>query len=159
MQKIVTNIWYSGDGEEAVEFYLSLFSDAEVTGTVPYMEGDPHGTAGKAMIVNFELAGQSFTAINGDDSAKHDHAMSLQINCDDQAEVDRIWEAMLSGGGREIECGWIADKWGVNWQVWPTEAERYLGGPDKEGAMRATQAMYKMKKIEVQGLKEAYEGD
>jgi predicted 3-demethylubiquinone-9 3-methyltransferase (glyoxalase superfamily) len=108
--------------------------------------------------VNFDLAGQSFTAINGDDSAKHDHAMSLLINCDSQDEVDRLWDAFLANGGSEIQCGWIADKWGVNWQVWPTEADRYVGGPDKESAVRAVKAMYAMKKIDLQALKDAYEG-
>lgn len=157
MQKIVTNIWYNGDAEEAVAFYVSLFPGAKATGTVPYVE-DAHGTPGKVMIANFEIGGQSFTAINGDDSAEHDHAMSLLVNCDDQAEVDRLWEAILAGGGREIECGWIADKWGVNWQIWPAEADGYVGGPDKEAAVRATQAMYKMKKIDLQGIKDAYEG-
>jgi predicted 3-demethylubiquinone-9 3-methyltransferase (glyoxalase superfamily) len=157
MQKIVTNIWYTGDAEEAVDFYCSLFDDAKVTSTVPYIE-DAHGTPGEAMVVNFELAGQAFSAINGDDSAKHDHAMSLLINCDSQEEVDRLWEAFLNKGGTEIQCGWIADKWGVNWQVWPSEADRYLGGPDKEAAVRAVQAMYQMKKIDLQALRDAYEG-
>jgi len=158
MQKIVTNIWYTDNkAEEAAEFYASLFPDAKITGTIPYVE-DAHGTPGTAMVVNFTLAGQQFTGINGDDSAKHDHAMSLLINCEDQAEVDRLWDAILGGGGSEIQCGWIADQWGVNWQVWPTEADQYVGGPDKEGAVRAVQAMYAMKKIDLQGLKNAYEG-
>lgn len=157
MQKIVTNIWYNGDGEEAVEFYCSLFEDAKITGTLPYLE-DAHGVPGKVMVVNFEIAGQSFTAINGDDSAKHDHAMSLLVNCDSQAEIDRLWDAILAKGGKEIQCGWIADKWGVTWQIWSAEAERYVTGPDKEAAVRATQAMYEMKKIDLQGLKDAYEG-
>ena len=157
MQKIVTNIWYKGDAEEAVDFYCTLFDDAKVTATVPYVE-DAHGTPGEVMLVNFELAGQAFTAINGDDSAKHDHAMSLLINCDSQEEVDRLWEAFLAEGGSEIQCGWIADKWGVNWQVWPSEADRYVGGSDKEAAVRATQAMYEMKKIDLQAIKDAYEG-
>ncbi|WP_199035300.1 VOC family protein [Glycomyces salinus] len=157
MQKIVTNIWFDGDAEEAVDFYCSLFANAKVTGTIPYVE-DAHGTPGAAMVVDFELFGQSFTAINGDDSAKHDHAMSLLVNCESQEEVDRLWDAFLSGGGKEIECGWVSDKWGVNWQIWPTEAYRYVGGPDKEAAVRAIQAMYKMKKIDVQTMREAYEG-
>lgn len=158
MQKIVTNIWYQDNAaEEAVEWYLTLFDDAKVTSTVPYVE-DAHGKVGDAMVVNFDLAGQSFTAINGDDSAKHDHAMSLLINCDSQEEVDRLWDAFLANGGSEIQCGWIADKWGVNWQVWPTEADQYVGGPDKEAAVRAVNAMYAMKKIDLQGLKDAYEG-
>ena len=157
MQKIVTNIWYTGDAEEATEFYCSLFADAKVTDTVPYVE-DAHGTPGKVMLVNFEIAGQKFTAINGDDSAKHDHAMSLLVNCESQQEVDRYWEAILDRGGNEIQCGWIADKWGVNWQIWPSEADQYLGGADKEAAVRATEAMYKMKKIDLQAIKDAYEG-
>ncbi|THV30760.1 VOC family protein [Glycomyces paridis] len=156
-QKIVTNIWYEGDAEAAVDFYLTLFDDAKVTSTIPFIE-DAHGTPGQAMVVNFDLAGQSFTAINGDNSAKHDHAMSLLVNCEDQAEIDRFWDAILDGGGKEIQCGWIADKWGVNWQIWSTQADRYVGGEDKEGAVRAVNAMYAMKKIDLQALKDAYEG-
>ncbi|MEU5874306.1 VOC family protein [Glycomyces sp. NPDC047369] len=158
MQKIVTNIWYTdGAAQEAAEFYTSLFDDAKITGSIPFVE-DAHGKTGEAMVVNWELAGQQFTGINGDASAKHDHAMSLLVNCDDQAEIDRLWDAFLSNGGKEIECGWVADKWGVNWQVWSTEAEKYVGGPDKAGAERAVKAMYGMKKIDLQGLKDAYEG-
>ncbi|WP_112134901.1 VOC family protein [Glycomyces dulcitolivorans] len=158
MQKIVTNIWYAdGAAEAAAEFYTTLFEDAKITSTIPYVE-DAHGEVGTAMVVNFELAGQSFTGINGDDSAKHDHAMSLLVNTADQAETDRLWDAFLANGGKEIQCGWIADQWGVNWQVWPAEADRYVGGPDKDGAVRAVKAMYEMKKIDLQGLKDAYEG-
>lgn len=157
MQKIITNIWYGGDAEEAVDFYVSLFPDAEVTGTVPYAE-DTHGTPGKVMIVNFDLAGQAFTAINGDESAKHDHSMSLLVNCEGQEEVDRLWEAILTNGGSAIECGWIADKWGVNWQIWPSEADRYIGADDRETAARVAAAMYQMKKIDLHVLKDAYEG-
>ncbi|THV38452.1 VOC family protein [Glycomyces buryatensis] len=156
-QKITTNIWYNGDAEDAIEFYCTLFDDAKITDTAPYLE-DAHGEPGKTMIVNFEIAGQKFTAINGDDSAKHDHAMSLLVDCESQAEIDRLWDAILAKGGSEIQCGWIADKWGVNWQIWPGEADRYVMGPDKEGAVRATQAMYPMKKIDLQQLKDAYEG-
>ncbi|WP_030156675.1 VOC family protein [Glycomyces sp. NRRL B-16210] len=156
-QKIVTNLWYDGDAEAAVDFYLTLFADGKVTGTIPFVE-DAHGKVGEPMVVNFDLAGQAFTAINGDGSAKHDHAMSLLVNCEDQAEIDRLWSAILEGGGKEIECGWIADKWGVNWQIWSPEADAYVGGPDKEAALRAVKAMYGMKKIDLQGLKDAYEG-
>lgn len=156
MQKIVTNIWYDSEAEEAARFYCSLFKDAKILNTQTYTEAGP-GEPGSTLLVEFELAGQRFTGINGGGEFQHSHAMSLLINCEDQAEVDRIWEALLANGGQEIQCGWIADKWGVNWQVWPSEAEQLLQG-DPEAVLRATQAMYQMKKIDLQGMREAYEG-
>lgn len=154
MQKIVTNTWYDGDAEAAVDFYVSLFPDAAITGTVPYVE-DAHGAPGQTMVVDFELAGQAFTAIDGDDSTEHGHAMSPLVNCDGQEGVDRCWEAILADGGKEVECGWIAGKWGVHWRIRPSEADRCLGGEDEEAAVRAARAMCKMKKIDLQGLKDA----
>ncbi|GAB3227939.1 VOC family protein [Glycomyces halotolerans] len=155
MQKIVTNIWYDTEAEQAAEFYCSLFKDAKITATQPYSEAGP-GEPGSTMVVEFELAGQRFTGINGGGEFQHTHAMSLLVNCEDQAEVDRLWQGILDGGGSEIQCGWIADKWGVNWQIWPVEAEELLKG-EPEAVARATEAMYGMKKIDVQAMREAYE--
>ncbi|MCH7230051.1 VOC family protein [Glycomyces sp. L485] len=156
MQKIVTNIWYDTEAEEAARFYCSLFEDSKILRTQPYSEAGP-GEPGSTMVVEFELFGQRFTGINGGGEFQHSHAMSLLVNCDDQAEVDRLWEAILDKGGSEIQCGWVADKWGVNWQIWPAEADQMLKGP-AEAALRATKAMYAMKKIDLQAMRDAYDG-
>ncbi|WP_100444880.1 VOC family protein [Glycomyces xiaoerkulensis] len=156
MQKIVTNIWYDTDAEEAAEFYCSLFKDARITDVQKYTEAGP-GEPGSTLLVEFELSGQQFIGINGGGEFQHTHAMSLQVNCEDQAEVDRVWQAILDGGGREIQCGWIADKWGVNWQVVPVEVQELLKG-DSEAVSRATRAMFEMKKIDVRAMRKAYDG-
>lgn len=157
MQKIVTNLWYDTEAEEAAKFYCSLFPDAEITGIQRYTDSGPR-EAGSVMLVDFELAGQRFTAINGGGEYHYTHAMSLLVNCDDQAEVDRLWAALLADGGQEIECGWLNDKYGVPWQIWPAEANELLGGDDPAATERALQAMYSMKKIDVTVMRAAYEG-
>ena len=157
MQKIVTNLWYVDDAEAAVDFYCSLFEDAKVLETVIHTEAGP-GPEGTVAVVEFQLAGQRFSAINGGERAEYTHAMSLLINCADQDEIDRVWRAILDQGGKEIACGWIADKWGVNWQVWSVEAAEIFSGSDPEGLVRATRAMYGMKKIDIRALRKAYEG-
>ncbi|MEU1983478.1 VOC family protein [Nocardia sp. NPDC019395] len=158
MQKIVTNLWYDTQAEEAAEFYCSLFPDAKIIGVVRYTESGM-GEPGTVMTVDFELAGQQFTAINGGGDYHYTHAMSLLVNCDDQAEVDRLWEALLAGGGQEIQCGWLNDKYGVPWQIWPSEANEVLGGGDPVAVDRAVQAMLTMKKIDVRALRDAYAGN
>ncbi|ONM47609.1 VOC family protein [Nocardia donostiensis] len=157
MQKIVTNLWYDTEAEEAAEFYCSLFPDAKITGIQRYTEAGPR-PAGSVLTVDFELAGQQFTAINGGGEYQYTHAMSLLINCDSQDEVDRLWTALLADGGQEVECGWLNDKYGVPWQVWPTEANALLVGEDREAVNRAMQAMLGMKKIDAHAMREAYEG-
>lgn len=157
MQKIVTNLWYDTQAQEAAEFYCSLFTDSKVTDIVRYTESGMRED-GTVMTVDFELAGQRFTAINGGGDYHYTHAMSLLVNCDDQAEVDRLWDALLADGGQEIECGWLNDKYGVPWQIWPSEANELLGGSDPAAVERALKAMYSMKKIDVRSMRNAYAG-
>lgn len=157
MQKIVTNLWYDTQAEEAAEFYCSLFPDSKIIDIQRYTESGMRA-AGTVMTVDFELAGQRFTAINGGGDYHYTHAMSLLINCDDQEEVDRLWEALLADGGQEIECGWLNDKYGVPWQIWPSEANEFLAGGDPAAVDRALKAMYTMKKIDVAAMRDAYEG-
>ncbi|MGX1808676.1 VOC family protein [Nocardia sp. NPDC055321] len=157
MQKIVTNLWFDTEAEQAAEFYCSLFADSKIIDVQPYGEAGMR-ESDLTMLVEFELNGQHFTAINGGGEFAYTHAMSLLINCDDQAEVDRLWAALLADGGKEIECGWLNDKYGVPWQVWPAEANELVGGPDPEGRNRAMRAMYGMKKIDLAALRAAYEG-
>ncbi|WP_433198279.1 VOC family protein [Nocardia sp. CA-107356] len=157
MQKIVTNLWYDTQAEQAAEFYCSLFEDSKITNVVPYTEAGPRET-GLTMLVDFELNGQKFTAINGGGDYHYTHAMSLLVNCDSQEEVDRLWAALLADGGQEIECGWLNDKYGVPWQIWPVAADAMLAGSDRAAATRAMQAMLGMKKIDLQGMRDAYDG-
>ncbi|VFB00126.1 VOC family protein [Nocardia cyriacigeorgica] len=155
MQKIVTNLWYDNQAEEAAEFYCSLFPDSRVLRVLRYSDSGI-GEPGAVMTVDFELAGQRFTGINGGGEFQYTHAMSLLINCDSQDEVDRLWDALLADGGKEIECGWLYDKYGVPWQVWPAEADELLSG-DPAAVDRATAAMLKMKKIDLRAMRAAYE--
>ncbi|WP_063044894.1 VOC family protein [Nocardia pseudovaccinii] len=157
MQKIVTNLWYDTQAEEAAEFYCSLFEDSKITSVVPYSEVGPR-EAGLTMLVDFELNGQKFTAINGGGDYHYTHAMSLLVNCDSQDEVDRLWTALLADGGQPIECGWLNDKYGIPWQIWPVEADTLLTSTDRAAANRAMQAMLGMQKIDLQGMRDAYEG-
>jgi predicted 3-demethylubiquinone-9 3-methyltransferase (glyoxalase superfamily) len=157
MQKIVTNLWYDTQAEEAAEFYCSLFEDSKITNVVPYNEAGPR-EAGLTMLVDFELNGQRFTAINGGGDYHYTHAMSLLVNCDSQEEVDRLWSALLADGGQEVECGWLNDKYGVPWQIWPVDADALVASSDRAAANRAMQAMLGMKKIDLQGMRDAYDG-
>lgn len=157
MQKIVTNLWYDTQAEEAAEFYCSLFPDGKITGVQRYTDSGMR-EAGTVMLVDFQLAGQQFTAINGGGDYHYTHAMSLLVNCDDQAEVDRLWEALLADGGEEVQCGWLNDRYGVPWQIWPSEANELLSGDDPVAVDRALAAMYQMKKIDLRAMREAYAG-
>lgn len=157
MQKIVTNLWYDTEAEQAAEFYCSLFEDAKITNVTPYTEAGPR-EAGLVMVVDFELAGQRFTAINGGGEYHYTHAMSLLVNCDSQDEVDRLWTALTADGGQEIECGWLNDKYGIPWQIWPAEADALVNSPDRAAANRAMKAMLGMKKINLQAMRDAFDG-
>ncbi|MFG1790221.1 VOC family protein [Nocardia sp. NPDC049149] len=157
MQKIVTNLWYDTEAKEAAEFYCSLFADSKITDIQHYTEASGR-PADLAVTVDFELNGQKFTAINGGGEYNYTHAMSLLVNCDDQEEVDRLWSALLADGGKEIECGWLNDKYGVPWQIWPSEAYELVSGDDREAVNRAMKAMFGMKKIVLQAMRDAYDG-
>lgn len=158
MSKITPCLWFENEAEEAAEFYVSLLPDSRI-GNVQRSPADyPHGKAGQVIVVEFILAGQSFTALNGGMRMEYTHAVSFVIDCTDQAEVDRLWDKILSNGGKAEQCGWIRDRYGLAWQIVPTALPKYLGGPDKAGAQRAMQAMLGMVKLDVEGLKRAYEG-
>jgi predicted 3-demethylubiquinone-9 3-methyltransferase (glyoxalase superfamily) len=118
----------------------------------------PGGKAGTVLVVEFTLGGQRFMALNGGMRMDYTHAVSFKIDCADQAEVDRLWDALLSGGGEPNRCGWLKDRYGLSWQIVPTALPKYLGGDDRAGAARAMQAMLKMVKLDIEGLRRAYEG-
>jgi predicted 3-demethylubiquinone-9 3-methyltransferase (glyoxalase superfamily) len=155
MQKITPFLWFDDQAEEAMHFYTSIFKNSKVGTVSRYPEGAP-GPAGKVMSATFQLEGQEFMALNGGPLFKFTEAISFFVNCETQEEVDALW-TKLSAGGKESQCGWLKDKFGLSWQIIPTALGKMLGDPDRERAKRVMQAMLKMKKIDIAGLKRAYD--
>src|SRR5918992_5631751 len=138
-QRIVTNLWFDTEAEEAAEFYASVFPNSRVVGKTHYPEDAPR-EAGMVMTVDFELDGQRFTGINGGPDFKFTEAISLLINCDSQDEVDDLWAKLTADGGEEGPCGWCKDRFGLSWQVTPTGMDELFSDPDKSKAERAFRA-------------------
>ena len=157
MSKITPCLWFDGEAEEAANFYVSLLSDSKIEVVQRNMTDGRGGKAGTVLLVEFTLAGQRFMALNGGMRFEYTHAVSFKIDCADQAEVDRLWEALTANGGEPGRCGWLKDRFGVSWQIVPTALAKYLGGADRAGAQRALQAMLAMGKLDIAGLKTAYE--
>ena len=157
MPKITPNLWFDSDAEEAAEFYCSVFPNSKITNVSHYPENSP-GEAGTAMTVEFELDGTSFVGINGGPEFKFDEAVSFEINCKDQEEVDFYWEK-LTDGGRESQCGWLKDRYGLSWQVVPEGMAEVFNDDDPSRAARAMEAMLKMGKLDVEALRKAADGD
>ncbi len=155
--KITPFLWFNDDAEEALTFYCSLFEDSEIRDISRYGEGGP-GEAGTAMIVTARIAGQPVTALNGGPDHQLSEAFSFMVDCEDQAEVDRYWEALTADGGEPGPCGWLKDRFGLSWQVIPRALGELMGDPDPKRAGRVMQAMLQMSKIDVAGLQRAYDG-
>ena len=156
-QKVIPNLWFDTEAEEAADFYVSVFKkNSRVVNKMHYNEAGPR-EAGTVMTVEFELDGQRFVGINGGDQFKFSEAVSFQINCEDQDEVDYYWER-LSDGGEEGPCGWLKDRYGLSWQVVPTGMDELFADSDPERARRAMEAMFKMRKLDVAALRAAAEG-
>jgi predicted 3-demethylubiquinone-9 3-methyltransferase (glyoxalase superfamily) len=157
MQKIITYLWFDNQAEEAANFYTSLFKDSKVTNVSRYPEGSPV-PAGSVMTVSFQLAGQEFIALNAGPQFKFTEAISLYVNCETQEEVDELWEKLTAGGGEEQPCGWLKDKYGLSWQIIPTALTELMSDPDPAKAQRVAEAMLKMSKIDIAGLRAAHAG-
>ena len=158
MQKINTFLWFSDKAEEAAKFYTSVFPDSKITATTRYGDAGP-GPKGSVMTVAFQIAGQEFVALNGGPHFQFTPAISLVINCESQEEVDRYWDKLSEGGDpRAQQCGWLADKYGLSWQVVPTILGKMMSDKDAAKASRVTTAMLAMKKLDSDALKRAYEG-
>jgi len=157
MSKISPCLWFDGEAEEAANFYVSLLPDSRIEKVQKNPVDSPAGKAGSVLVVEFTLAGQRFMALNGGTRFEYTHAISFKIDCADQPEVDRLWDALSDGGSVE-QCGWLKDRYGVSWQIVPTALVQYLGGPDPACAQRAMQALMGMVKLDIAGLKRAYEG-
>ena len=154
--KIVPNLWFDGQAEEAAEFYCSVFPRSKVLMKTHYTEGSP-GEPGTVMTVEWELDGERFVGINGGPQFPFTEAISLMIECEDQAEIDYFWEK-LTDGGEESECGWLKDRFGVSWQVTPKGMDEVFKSDDPERAKRAMAAMLKMRKLDIAELRAAAEG-
>jgi len=155
-QKIIPNLWFDTEAEEAANFYISVFKTGSILSKSHYTEGGMR-EAGMVMTVEFELGGQRFVGINGGDQFKFNEAISLQVSCEDQDEIDYYWDK-LSEGGSEGPCGWLKDRYGLSWQVVPTGMDEFFSGPDRERARRAMDCMLKMGKIDVGELRRAADG-
>jgi predicted 3-demethylubiquinone-9 3-methyltransferase (glyoxalase superfamily) len=155
-QKIIPNLWFDTEAEEAATFYMSVFKNSRIVNVARYTEAGPR-PAGTVMTVEFELDGQRFVGINGGPEFTFDEAVSFQITCDDQAEVDYYWER-LAEGGEESQCGWLKDRYGLSWQVVPTGMDELFSDPDPARAERAMKAMLGMRKLDIAALRRAADG-
>jgi predicted 3-demethylubiquinone-9 3-methyltransferase (glyoxalase superfamily) len=155
MQKITPFLWFDGKAEEAVNFYVSIFKNSRVGTITRYGDAGP-GPKGTVMIATFQLEGQDFIALNGGPQYTFTPAISLFVDCKTQEEVDDLWNK-LSEGGKTDRCGWLRDKYGLSWQIVPSTLRELIGDKDPEKSKRVMKAMLQMTKIDIQGLKQAYD--
>jgi predicted 3-demethylubiquinone-9 3-methyltransferase (glyoxalase superfamily) len=155
MQKITPFLWFDGKAEEAMNFYVSIFNNSKVGAITRYGDAGP-GPKGTVMIAAFQLEGQDFIALNGGPQYTFTPAISLFVDCKTQQEVDDLWNR-LSEGGRTDRCGWLTDKYGLSWQIVPSALRELMGDKDPEKSKRVMKAMLQMTKIDIQGLKQAYD--
>jgi predicted 3-demethylubiquinone-9 3-methyltransferase (glyoxalase superfamily) len=157
-QKIVTNLWFDTEAEEAAYFYTSIFKNSKINNVSHYGEGGMR-EPGMVMTVDFTLDGVDFIGLNGGPHFKFNEAISLAVSCEDQAEVDELWEKFTADGGEEGPCGWVKDRFGLSWQIVPKRLGELLQDEDPERAKRAMQAMLQMKKLDVAALEAAADGN
>src|SRR2546430_581430 len=161
-QRFTPCFWFDDQAEEAARYYMGIFKSSRIVAITRYTEAGfevHHRPAGSVMTVTFELDGQSFTALNGGPLFKFNEALSLEVNCADQDEIDYYWEKLSAGGDPKAQaCGWLKDKYGVSWQIVPNSMENFFKDENSPGAQRAMVAMLKMKKLDIAALRRAYEG-
>ena len=157
MAKITPCLWFDGKAEEAAEFYVSLLSDSRVDKVWRSPADTPSGPAGMVLTVDFTVAGQPLQGLNGGPDFTFSEAISFGIECEDQAEVDRLWDTLTADGGEPGPCGWLKDRFGLSWQIVPRELNGMMEDPDPDRARRAMEAMLQMGKIEVDELRRAVE--
>ncbi|QDT14982.1 VOC family protein [Alienimonas californiensis] len=151
-------LWFDGDAEEAAAFYTSLLPNSRVGRVLKSPTDTPSGPAGQVLTVEFTLAGAPYVILNGGPGYPHTQAVSFQIHCEDQAEVDRLWAALLENGGSPMACGWITDRWGLCWQIVPKRLMELIADPDPQRAERAMNAMMQMIKIDAAEIERAADG-
>ena len=157
--ELTTCLWFNGNARQAATFYTSIFPDSSLADNWIAPTQTPGNQQGEEVVVNFKIFGRSFIGLNGGPQFPHSEAISFQIPCADQSEIDKYWQLLTADGGSESQCGWLKDKFGISWQITSSEMMKYLGGSDAHGAQRATQAMLGMKKINLAELKSAYLGN
>jgi predicted 3-demethylubiquinone-9 3-methyltransferase (glyoxalase superfamily) len=157
-QKISPFLWFINQAEEAARFYTAIFPDSRVDRVVKTTVDTPGAKIGQVLLVDFTLAGQKYQALNGGPHDQFNDAISLVAHCQDQAEVDRLWDALTKDGGKPVACGWLKDKFGVSWQITPTVLIEMLAGSDGAKAKRAMEAMMGMVKLDIAQLQRAYDG-
>lgn len=155
---LITCLWFNGNAREAATFYTSIFPNSSMADNWLAPTDTPGNAQGDEVVVNFTIFGKPFIGLNGGPQFPHTQAISFQIPCSDQAEIDRYWELLTADGGKESQCGWLWDKFGVSWQVTSPSMTKFIAGPDAAGAMRATQAMLEMTKIDLKVMEDAYLG-
>jgi predicted 3-demethylubiquinone-9 3-methyltransferase (glyoxalase superfamily) len=159
MAKITPCLWFDGNAEEAANFYVSLLPGSHVGRVSRSPADNPSTPAGAVLLVDFTLAGQPFTGLNGGPQFHFTEAISFVIDCDGQDEVDRLWTALIADGGAPSQCGWLKDRFGMSWQVVPRQLGEMLGDSDGERARRAMEAMLRMTKIDIAALRRAFDGE
>jgi predicted 3-demethylubiquinone-9 3-methyltransferase (glyoxalase superfamily) len=157
--KLTTCLWFNGNAREAANFYASIFPDSSVEDNWIAPTDTPGNKKGEEIVVNFRIFGQDFIGLNGGPQFPHSEAISFQIPCANQDEIDKYWDLLTKDGGQESQCGWLKDKFGISWQITSPEMMKYLGGSDAEGSRRATEAMMEMRKINLEAMKDAYFGN
>jgi predicted 3-demethylubiquinone-9 3-methyltransferase (glyoxalase superfamily) len=159
MQKITPFLWYATEAEEAAKFYTSIFPDSRIVKVAAMQSDSPSGPPGSVKVVDFQLFGQTFTAMTAGRMDPFNHAISFVVNCDTQAEIDRYWDALQAGGGSPEQCGWLKDRFGVSWQIVPTVLVEMMASSDKAKSKRASDAMMKLVKLDIATLKAAFDGE
>ena len=154
--KIYTFLWYATEAEEAARFYTSIFPDSRIDHVTALQSESPSGPPGSVKVVDFTLFGQRFQAMTAGPHHDFNDAISIVVVCDDQAELDRYWKALVSGGGKELACGWLIDRFGLRWQIVPAVFEEMMRDTDRARSRRVTDAMMKMVKFDIAALKEIY---
>jgi len=158
MPKIAPCLWFNGQAEEAANLYVSLLPDSRIDKVMRSPADNPSTPAGAVLTVEFTVAGQPFMGLNGGPQFSFTEAVSFSIECEDQAEVDRLWEALTKGGGSPGPCGWLKDRFGLSWQIVPRALNEMMKDPNREAAGRAMKAMLKMGKLDIAALQRAFEG-
>lgn len=155
MPNLTPFLWFDTEAEEAAKFYVSIFPNSKIKNVMTYSEAGPR-PKGEVMLVEFELDGKPFAALNGGPEPKFNYAVSFAVDCKTQAEIDHYWEK-LTDGGKEIQCGWLTDKYGVAWQIVPSNVGELFGGKNPKKSAAAMQAMFPMKKLDIAALQKAYD--
>jgi predicted 3-demethylubiquinone-9 3-methyltransferase (glyoxalase superfamily) len=157
MTRIIPHLWYTREAEEAAAFYASVLPNSKVDSVTALPADSPSGPTGSVKVVEFTLVGQPFVAFSAGPLDEFNHAISFMVECEDQAEIDRLWAA-LSQGGEPEQCGWLKDRYGLSWQITPKALGAMMRDPDRAKARRVAEAMLKMVKLDIGGLKKAYDG-